>query len=196
MSQRLLKSWWLLTLCGVLDAIISSVYLVRQNADGPLTYHLWHGTMRYLGSLTLAAGVCTLVAGVWSGRKENSWLLALNGIACSALGAIFAFWRGPLAFRTIALLIVVMALSIGVYEFRIARTSRRGSEEWLLDMVGGVSMGFALAFLAFVFRLISLDSTAPAQSLHWLGSYFAFSAICMLVLILRPPRPCLSQFDQ
>lgn len=191
MNQKLLTSWWLLALCGVFDAIISAVYLIRQDSDEPLTYHAWHGTMLYLGRLTLAAGVCTVAAGVWNSRKSNSWLLVLNGIACSALGAIFAFWTGPLAFRTIALLIVVMALSIGIYEFAIARFSRRLS----YGALGVLSIGFGLAFLGFPFKWISLDPTAPAQSLHWLGSYFVFSAISMLVLILRRPRPGLSQFD-
>ncbi len=183
LSRKLLKSWWLLAVCGVLDVIISTLYLVEQNAD--LRYHAWHRTMLDLGRLTLAAGICTLAAGLWSARKNNSWLLVLNGIACSALGAIFAFWTGPLAFRTVALLVFVMALSIGGYDFAVARNSNRLSDTWLLSAVGIVSVGFAVAFLAFIFRWISLDPRAPAQSLHWLGSYFAFSAICMVVLILR-----------
>ncbi len=187
LSQRLIRSWWLLALCGVLDALISALYLVRANAEGQSTYHVLRRTILYLGSLTLAAGVCTLAAGVWSGRRQNSWLLILNGLACSALGAIFTFWTGPLAFRTVALLIVVMALSIGAYEFGISRASHRVSQEWLLGAVAVASVGFALAFLAFIFRWINLDPAAPAQSLNWLGAYFAFSAICMLVLIL--PRP-------
>lgn len=193
MPQSLFKSWWLLALCGVLDAIIAAVYLVRQDADGPLTYHAWHRTMLALGWLTLAAGLCTLAAGLWNLRKGNSWLLVLNGIACSALGALFAFWTGPLAFRTVALLILAMALSIGAYEFAIARISRRVSDEWLLGAAGVVSVGFAFAFLALAFGWIKLEPGAPTQSLHWLGSYFAVSAICMLALILRPHRPGLSQ---
>jgi uncharacterized membrane protein HdeD (DUF308 family) len=190
LAPKLFKSWWLLVLCGVFDAMISAVYLVRQNSDWPLTYHAWHRTMLYLGWLTLAPGACTIAAGVWNSRKGNSWLLVLNGVACSALGTIFAFWTGPLAFRTIALLIVVMALSIGIYELAISRISRRVSD----GTIGVLSIGFALAFLGFVLRWIHLDPRAPAQSLHWLGSYFAFSAICMLALIPGPHRPRLSQF--
>jgi hypothetical protein len=47
------------------------------------------------------------------------------------------------------------------------------------------SVGFALAFFAFVFRWIKLEPGSPAQTLHWLGSYFGFSAVCMLGLALR-----------
>jgi uncharacterized membrane protein HdeD (DUF308 family) len=183
--QRPIKSYWLLALCGILDAIISVIYLIRQDTDGPLSFHAWHGTIIFLGKLTLAAGTCTVAFGLWSSGKGKSWLLALNGIACSALGAIFAFWTGPLAFRTIALLVVVMALSIGLYEFATARTLHRLRDEWLLGAAGVASVGFAFAFLAFVFRWIKLEPGSPAESLHWLGSYFGFSAICMLVLSLR-----------
>ncbi len=186
--SKLIKGWWLLALCGVLDAAISIIYLIGQSAHGPQTHHAWHGTVEFLGKLTLAAGICTLATGVWNSRTRKSWLLVLNGLACGALGAIFAFWTGPLAFRTVALLIVVMAISIGVYEFVTARVLRRLLDEWLLGTTGVISVGFAVAFLAFVFRWIKLEPGAPNQSLHWLGSYFGFSAICMLVLTLRLHR--------
>ena len=189
MIQKLIKNWWLLALCGVLAATISVIYLIRQDTDGPLTFHAWHRTIVFLGKLTLATGIFTIVAGIWSFGKGKSRLLVLNGLACSALGAIFAFWTGPLAFRTVALLIVVMAMSIGIYELAIARTLHRFADEWLLGAAGMASVGFAVAFLAFIFRWIRLEPGSPAQSLHWLGSYFGFSAICMLVLSLRLRNP-------
>jgi uncharacterized membrane protein HdeD (DUF308 family) len=195
-TQRLFKSWWLLAWCGVLNAIISALYLMDRNRSGALTLHAWRGTVILLGELTLAAGICTIAAGVWSSRKGKSWLLMLNGVACSVLGAILAFWAGPLAFRTIALLIVVMAISIGIYELRTARTSRLVADEWLLGAAGVASFSFAFAFLAFVFRWMKLEPGSPAQSWHWLGSYFGFSAICMLLLVVRLHRPALPQSDE
>jgi uncharacterized membrane protein HdeD (DUF308 family) len=197
MIQTPTKNWWLLALCGILDAIISVIYLVRQDADGPLTFHAWHGTVVLLGKLTLAAGICTIATGIWSSRKGTSWLLVLNGLACSALGLIFTFWTGPLAFRTVALLIVVMAMSIGIYELATARTLRGHlTDEWLFGAAGVASVGFALVFFAFMSRWIKLDPAAPTQSLLWLGSYFGFSAICMLGLALRLNRLGLSQSGQ
>jgi uncharacterized membrane protein HdeD (DUF308 family) len=189
MIQRLIKNWWLLALCGVLDAAISVIYLIMQNANGPLTFYSWHGRVVFLGKLTLAAGACTIAAGIWNFRNAKSWLLVLNGVACSALGAILAFWTGPLAFRTVALLIIVMATAIGIYELTTARALRRRfTGKWLAGAAGVASIGFALAFLAFVFRWIQLEPGSPAQSLHWLGSYFGFSAICMLGLALYQHR--------
>lgn len=197
MTQKLIKNWWLLALCGVLDAMISVLYFIGQHTNGPLTFHSWHGTVIFLGRLTLAAGACAIAAGIWSSRKGKSWLLVLNGVACSALGAIFTFWTGPLAFRTVALLIVVMAMSIGVYEVAIARALRRHlMGEWLAGAAGVASIGFALAFLAFVFRWIKLNPASPGQTLLWLGSYFGFSAICMLGLALHVHRLARSQSGQ
>jgi len=157
-----------------------------RSPDGSVTLRTFvnnRGTLVQMGVLALAAGACTIATGIWSSRNGQSWLLVLNGLACSALGLILTFWRGPLAFRTVALLIVVMAMSVGIYELASARAWRSHlADQWLLAAAGAISVGFALAFLAFVFRWIKLEPGSPAQTLHWLGSYFGFSAICMLGL--------------
>lgn len=192
MILTLIKNWWLLALCGVLDALISVIYFSHAGNGFRAT-----GAVMFLGKLTLAAGACTIAAGIWSPGKGKSWFLVLNGLACSALGLIFTFWTGPLAFRTIALLIVVMAISIGVYELATARALRRHlADEWLLGAAGMISAGFALAFFAFVFGWIKLEPESPAQTLHWMGSYFGFSAISMLGLALRLPSMDRSQSSQ
>ena len=189
MIQTLIKSWWLLALSGALYAIYSAMNFFMQRPDGSLALRTAvnnRGTLVHMGELALAAGVCTIAAALWNSRKGKSWLLALNGVACGALGAILTFWTGPLAFRTIALLIVAMALSAGIYALAAARTFRR---EWLLGAAGAASIGFALAFLAFVFRWIKLDPASAAQTFRWIGSYFGFSAICMLALATRLNNP-------
>ena len=189
MIQTLIKNWWLLALCGVLDAIYAGMNFFMQRPDGSLalrTFVQYRGTVVNMGLLALAAGACTIAAGIWSFRKGKAWLLALNGLACTALGLILTFWTGPLAFRTVALLIVVMAMSIGIYELATARTLRRHrADEWLLAAAGVASVGFALVFIAFVFRWIKLEPASPAQTLRWMGSYFGFSAFCMLGFGLR-----------
>src|SRR5450756_509389 len=145
MIHTLIKNWWLLALCGVLDAIFSAVNLLTQDPDGSLTLRKYalKSTVVFLGKLALAAGACTITAGMWRSATGKSWLLVLNGLALSALGLIFTFRTGPLAFRTIALLLVVMAMSIGIFELVIARTLRRqrhGADEWLLGLAGAASV--------------------------------------------------------
>ena len=193
MTQSLVKSWWLLALCGVLDALFGILIFLMGSLDGSPNLRAFIHTKdasSQLGLLALAAGVCTIAASVWGSRKGNSWLLLLNGVACSSLGLLVTLGATgatrPIAFRTIALVIVIMAMSIGLYEFTTARTLRGHLiDGWLLGAAGVVSVGFAVAFLAFVLRWIRLDPSPSAQTFNWLGSYFGFTAICMVGLALR-----------
>lgn len=78
-----------------------------------------------------------------------------------------------------------MAISAGIFEMGTAcflRRQRHVTQGWLLGAAGMVSLGFAVVFLAFGFNWIKLDPASPGQTLLWLGSYFGFSAICMLGL--------------
>src|SRR6266849_10121968 len=79
---------------------------------------------------------------IWRSTQGRSWILVLNGLALGALGSIFTFWTGPLAFRTIALLLVIIAMSIGIFDCVIARALRRQrhvADEWFLGLAGAAS---------------------------------------------------------
>jgi len=190
MAQSLVKGWWLLALCGVLDALFAVQIVLMGIRDGsPILRTFIHSrdAISQLGLFALAAGVCTIAASVWNSRKDNSWLLVLNGVACSSLGILVTLGANrSITFRTIALVIVIMAMSIGLYELATARTLREHRiGEWLLGAAGVVSVGFAVAFLAFVLHWMKLDPSPSAQTFNWLGSYFGFTAICMVGLALR-----------
>ena len=194
MSQNLSKRWPLLVLCSFFYATFSFIILFILSPDGflPLrTFAPSRSSIEQLGLVALAAGVCTVAIGIWNAREANSWLLVLNGLACCSLGIMVALGASrPVTFRSIALAIVVMAVSIGLYELVAAKTSRgHRVDEWLLAAAGVLSVGFAGVFLGFVFRWIRLDPSPSAQTFHWLGSYFGFSAICMLGLALGHFRP-------
>ena len=177
--QTLIKSWWLLAVCGVLEAIFALMNF--SHADSGIHHR---STVMQMGMLALAAGACTIAASVWSFRNGKSWLL-VNGLALSALGLIFTFWTGRLAFRTVALLIIAMAVSAAMFALVSARTlTAHIAEKWFIKVAGLISVAFALGFLGFVFRWFQLEP-GPAQTLVWVGSYFGFSAICMLGLGLR-----------
>jgi uncharacterized membrane protein HdeD (DUF308 family) len=188
MIQTLIKNWWLLVLCGVLDAMIAVIYVIMRETNGPVTFQEWNGTIVFLGKLTLAAGACTIAAGIWRSTRGKCWLLVLNGLALGALGLIYyRLVRFGISFLTVALLIILMAMSIGILEFVTARTLRRQrhvADGWFLGFAGVVSVGFALAFFALGFRWIKLGPGSHSDLL-WLSSYFGFSAICMLGLGLR-----------
>ena len=196
MIQTLSKNWLLLALCGVLYAIISVIYLMHYTQD--TGFHVRREFV-FLGGLTLAAGACTIVAGTWRSANGRCWLLVLNGLALGALGLILTAASGSrTSFRTVALLIILMAMSIGILELVIARNLRRQghvADGWFLASAGVASVGFALVFFALGFGWIKIESGSHAHVL-WLGAYFGFSAICMLGLALRLHSPGLSQSGQ
>ena len=196
MIQTLSKNWLLLALCGILHAVTSVIYLTMWNTNGPLTFESWNSTVHYLGMLALAAGACTIAAGTLRSTQGKCWMLVLNGFALGALGALqYAFVRFRISFLTVALLITMMAISMGILELIIARSLRRHSraaDAWSLGAAGVASVAFALAFLALGFQWVKI---APGSHLDllWLGCYFGFTAICMLGLALRLQSQTLSQ---
>jgi len=190
MIQTLTKNWRFLALCGVFHAMMSVLYFVlyHNGPDGPLTFQGWNGAIAFLNRLAIAAGACTIAAGVWRSAKGKSWLLVLNGLALSAYGLIPVIWRSaPLSFDIFALLVVVMAVAIGILALAVARTLREHlADEWFFAVAGVGSVGFALAFLALVNRWIPLGRRAFHPSVFlWLCVYFGFSAVCVLGLSLR-----------
>ena len=73
MSAILSKTWWLLALCGILDALHATINLVMIKL--PLTYRVFGsnvGAVRDMGVLALAAGAFAMAAGIWSGGKTTS----------------------------------------------------------------------------------------------------------------------------
>lgn len=194
MIRSSIRNSWLLALCSVLYAMFSFVILFWLSPDGWLSLRSFvnpRGMVPLLGIVALAAGVCTIAAAIWSSSKGISWFLALNGLACCALGLLISLGATrPVRFRTVALFIVIMAASISVHELAIARTSRGHLvDEWLLAGAGVVSVAFAAVFFGFVLGWIRLEPSPSGQTFYWLGSYFAFSAVCMLGLALRQIRP-------
>lgn len=179
-----IKNWWLLALCGILDAIISVIYLFIYTALGP-NFSGMYGTVMLLHRLALAAGACTIAAGIWTSIRGKSWPLILNGLALSTYGLLPLVWKGPITFDVFALLIVVMATTFGILAFAVARTLRRHvADKWFFGLAAAASVGFALAFL-----WIQLEWRPIHPSVFlWLCFYFGFGAICMLGLAVRLNR--------
>jgi uncharacterized membrane protein HdeD (DUF308 family) len=176
---------------GVLYAIVCGFFLVTVNG--------FRGkeAVVLIGGLTLAAGACTVAAAFWNSLRRPSWALAVSGLFCGALGWMIAFWKGPVAFRTIAVLIAGMAIGLGLHEFQSLRVSQRQAfEAWLSGAAAVVSLGFAVVFLGFVLRWIPLEPSPSAQTFLWLGAFFGFSAICMVKMALRPGWPALPASQQ
>jgi hypothetical protein len=88
--RTLTKTWWLLALCGVLDAMHAVMNLLMLNPDGSLSLRRFAlmGSVGDMGLLALAAGACAIAVGLWISGRNNSWLLSLHGLALGAFGLI------------------------------------------------------------------------------------------------------------
>ena len=175
------RNWWLLAFCGILNAMYAAGNLFMQDADGSLVLRTYavQSTVVSLGRIVLAAGVCAIAAALWRSGTGRSWFLAVYGAAGCALGVILnGAFGDDIMFRTIALLIVVMAVSSGVFELLLARNLG-----WMARLAGSVSIGFGLLFFAWAFRWIDMQPR-PGADFIWFGSYFGFSAVCFLALAI------------
>jgi uncharacterized membrane protein HdeD (DUF308 family) len=193
-TQTAIKSWYLLALCAVFDALLALiVFTLGSPEDVPILRTFLRGRTapELLGMLALAAGACALAAGLLRARKLSSWPLILNGVASCLLGLImFSAAARAVTFRSIALLIAVMAFSIAIYLLAAARNRRTHlAQEWVMAAPGIVFLGFAVEFLGFALRWIPLEPSPSAQTFDWLASYFAVSAIGMMGLALRDRKP-------
>jgi len=189
MIQTLTKNWWLLALCGALNATVAVIFFIMLGTDGPLNVRALGGTIALLGAVAIAAGACAIAAGVWRSAKGTCWPLVLNGLAAGALGVIYysLVRRYPTSLRTIAMLIVVMAVNLGILALIAARTLRRQShvtDGWILGLAAVVSAVFTLVFFGLGFHWIKLGPGSRLELL-WLGAYFGFTAICVMGLALR-----------
>ena len=189
MIKTLTQNWWLMALCGVLQAIYAVATLLMQNPDGSLALRKYalQSTVVFLGTVAIASGIFTVAAGMWKSSQGKSWLLLVNGVALSTLGFMLTGSFGPqVSFRSITLLLAVMAISISIFELGIAQTLRQSHlvNEWILYLAGAVSVVFAMAFLTMSLRWIILKPS-PASDFIWIGSYFGFSSISMLGISWR-----------
>lgn len=185
--QTQAKNLWLLALCGVLEAMLAIMnFLMMDPGDSPILRILSaKDVMVDMCLLALAAGVCSVVAAIWNTREARFWLLFLHGLALSAYGLVPLLWKGPLMLRPyFALLLMLMAACVGIFALVTAMSVRHHvADKWFLGVAGAASAGFALAFFALDFNWITFDQ--PGSSFILMGSYFAFSAACLLGLALR-----------
>lgn len=172
-----LKGWWLLALCGILDAMSAAMNLLMLN---PLANFIWD-----MSVLALVAGACAITAGLWNSGRGSSWLLSLHGLALGAFGLIglSPLVRRPLGFRPISLLFVLMAVSVGAFALGTAQRRSGAPNRWFLTVSAAASLGFACSFIAVGSGWVRLGP--PSSYWIWMSCYFALTALCMLSMAVR-----------
>lgn len=183
MANRLTRNGWLLALAGALEAVYAVLMVAALDQEGLLTLRtgISRTTILSLGKLVIAAGICTVAAGMWRTTKGRGWWLALNGFGLCSLGAIewiVAHWSLRMSFRPFTALFVLIAVTLGVFAFRESA-----------KMAGAISMIFALVFLVLTLGAINLRQHAPEFLNICMSAYFAFSAIFLLTFTWRAQGP-------
>lgn len=180
MIRTLIKNWWLLALRSLLAALFSvAAFLMLSTAESyTLQEFATKGITVLFGIMAAAAGVFTVLAGIWRSREGKSWLLVLDGLCICAVGVLLILSQS-ITFSMVVSALVALAMIIGVLELAAARLVRRHMpDEWFLICAGIASLAFGLTFLV-------VRPDQAASTLIWLGSYSGFSAICMAGLALR-----------
>ena len=184
----LIRNWWLLAFSGPVQAAISVICLVMQSSHEVLTFHAWNQLIAVQGYLELMAGITAGAAGLMNSNGHKSWPLILQGFAFTCLGIISAaLTHFPIPLSAIAVLVMLMALSVAMLASRIARylPSRPGlPQSHAAGFVWITASVFIAVLLALSLRWIRVEPGSHLD-LFWLGSYFAFSAVCMLGLGLQ-----------
>ncbi|MBN9661425.1 MAG: hypothetical protein J0H49_24735 [Acidobacteria bacterium] len=181
--QEQRNHWWLLAVCGVLNAALWAACSFMQAPDGSFVWRhaAVRGTAELLGQLALASGAGTVVAAVWRRERRAGWPLMGNGLALIALGLLFlGVAGGRVSFRAIAGLLVVMAISMGVRMLTTTGEQSRGrASRWVNRLACAGAISFAAAFLWM----------KPVPETHseilWIGSYFGYQAACLFWLAWR-----------
>src|SRR5579871_6732389 len=117
MIETLIRNWWLLFLRGALACILAVMtFLILPSVDTfTLRPFALRGIVVLLGILTVAAGLCTLAAGVWRAGSGKSWWLGLEGTIVASAGAVM-IESNLLTVRFLVCAIVVLAAGIGTLE--------------------------------------------------------------------------------
>jgi len=169
LGAALSRSWWLITLRGVLAAIFGLIALTVPAATILALVLLFSAYM-------IVDGALAIYAAIRAGRRHESWgLLLLQGLASLAAG-ILAFVWPDLTVLAFVLLIGAWAMVSGCIMFAAAFTTERG--RWWLAL-GGV------AALLYGVLMIAAPLAGAVVLTWWLGAFALVFGVSLIVLSWR-----------
>ena len=169
MERLLSRTWWVLALHGAIALLFGIMALAWPGITLLVLVSLFAAFALLVGAVT--------VAGALKHRSMDLgwWLMLLLGIVSLVVGVIAVYQPGATLFALV-LLMAANALVTGILEIFVAIRLRKEIEhEWLLALIGVVSIVFGILVLAF--------PPAGALALALFVSFYA-SAIGILLLAL------------
>jgi uncharacterized membrane protein HdeD (DUF308 family) len=169
MVELLARHWWALALRGLLAVLF-----------GVLTFIIPGLTLFYLvllfGAYTILEGIFNLVSAFRA--PGHHWPLVLEGILSILAGALTFVWPGLTAL-VLLYLIAFWAIFTGVLEITAGiRLRRHIDNEWLLILMGVLSVGFGLLLLVF-------PGAGALAIVLWIGAYAIVFGIALIALAFR-----------
>jgi uncharacterized membrane protein HdeD (DUF308 family) len=167
--ELLARRWWALALRGLLAVLF-----------GILTFIIPGLTLFYLvllfGAYAILEGIFNVVSAMRAPRQH--WPLLLEGIVGIIAGTLTFVWPGITALALLYL-IAFWAIFTGVLEIAAGIRLRKHIEnEWLLILMGVLSVGFGLLLLVF-------PGAGALAIVLWIGAYAVVFGIALIALAFR-----------
>jgi uncharacterized membrane protein HdeD (DUF308 family) len=166
MLAMMAANWWAIALRGALAVLFGIVLFVWPAVGLSVLIALF-------GAYALVDGVVALISAFRGG--DRWWGFALEGIVGIAAGALTFVWPGVTAI-VLLYLIAFWAIATGVFEVMAAiRLRREIDDEWLLGLVGILSILFGAYLVIF--------PAAGALTVVWIVAAYAVMFGALLVML-------------
>ncbi|HVO89619.1 MAG TPA: HdeD family acid-resistance protein [Casimicrobiaceae bacterium] len=169
MKELLGQAWWMLALRGVVALLFGVFALIW-----PGLALLWIVAM--FAAYALIGGIGAVAASVRNRTRDRGWWIILLVGVVSIGAAIVAVLHPEFTVFALVLLMGVNAIITGVLDIAIAVRLRKAIHgEWLLALVGVISIVFGIAVFVF--------PAAGALAMVWLMSAYALLVGIMFVAL-------------